>query len=621
MTPEHESIYLLFMILTPAAFGALALIAPARRRIALPALLILGTAGNLALNLFAPAGDCIFRSAWGGWGLEFSLRLYHFGRFILFCAAALSFLVAAYTVAFAAGKPYARPIYSGMLFTLALANGAVLANNLAVLLFFWEAILVTMFFMIMSGGKAAHKTAVKALVIAGAADLCMMLGIGLAAGQAGMLAMDKINLPLDAGGTAAFALLLIGAVSKAGFVPFHTWIPDAADDAPLPFMSFLPGALEKLLGIYLLTRICLDLFRFEHGSPMSYVLMALGVCTILIAVMMALIQKDFKRLLSYHAVSQVGYMVLGIGTALPIGIIGGIFHMLNNSVYKCCLFLTAGAVERQTGGTDLHKLGGLRKKMPVTAACFLVAAASIAGFPLTNGFFSKEMVFDGALEAGVPFFIAAAAGAFFTAVSFLKLGHAVFFGKPAATGAAEAVGSAEKTKEAPWPMLAPMLALAAACLALGLGNSHIVGGVLQPVLGARAAAEHIGGHVNWLLAGISAGILILAALDHFWGYKKTGKGLAAADHFHYAPVLRTIYGLAEKKRFDPYEVFRGAVKGYGRLSLRVNDGISWFYDVLAVRMIGGLFALLRRAHNGSQSRYVLWALSGVAVIAAVFLLY
>ena len=600
---------LLGLIFLPALLGCLCLLAPAKARRAQGAALLLGTASALALALFVVGRERSLSLPWGGWGIDFSLRIDPFSGFIVLSAAALSALVALYTVAFARGKSYAKPVYAGMLFTLALVNGAVMADNLAALLFFWEAILGTMFLMISAGGKNAHHTAVKALVIAGATDLCMMLGIGLAGHLAGTLSMGGIHLPITGWGAAAFALLSIGALSKAGAMPFHTWIPDAADDAPLPFMAFLPGALEKLLGVYLLARICLDLFQFAPGGAASIAMMSLGAGTILCAVMMALIQHDFKRLLSYHAVSQVGYMVLGIGTGLPVGIIGGLFHMLNNAVYKCCLYLTAGSVERQTGTTDLEKLGGLGRKMPLTFACFAVAAASIAGFPLTNGFFSKELILDGALESGLVFFIFAAVGAFFTPVSFLKLGHAVFLGKP--------TEAAKGAKESPAAMALPMAALAAACLALGIGQGWLVAHVLSPILGE--GAEHVGGHLNWPLVGLSVSLLILAAIDHRRGFKRTGKGLQAADHFHRAPVLRSIYRLAERRAFDPYEVLRRPMRALAVASLRINDGISRFYDVWVPRATGGLSALLGRAHNGDQARYVTWVLGGLALTLALFL--
>lgn len=604
---------LCLLIGLPAAFGALCFAIPKAWKAARAALLLLGTAGTLTLVILAYGREITLFQPWVGFGIDFSLRLYHFSGFIVLAGAALSFLVAVYTVAFAKGKPYGKMLYGCMLLTLSMVNGAVLANNLVVMLFFWEAILATLFGMIIAGGKDAYKTSVKAMAIAGVTDLCMMLGIGMFGYLSKTLAMDGGPIPLTGWGAVAFLLLMVGALSKAGAMPFHTWIPDAARDAPLPFMTFLPGALEKLLGVYLLCRICLDLFTFIPGSAMSYTLMLLGAGTILFGVMMALVQKDFKRLLAYHAISQVGYMVLGIGTGLPVGIVGGLFHMLNNAVYKCGLFMAAGAVEKQTGTTDLHQLGGLWRKMPVTFLCFLVAALSIAGFPITNGFFSKELVFDAAIESNLFFYIIAAIGALFTPISFLKLGHAAFFGKP--------TSKTENVREAPMGMLLPMVALAASCLALGFGNSFVIRRVLEPILGTHAeAGQHIGGHTNWLLVGISAALLLFAAVDHYLGFRRTGKGLSAADHYHYAPGLKTVYGWAEKKYFDPYERLRGPVGAYGRLCLAINNGVSWCYDVLAVRVVRFLSSLVRRAHNGNQARYVLWVLSGVVVVAVIFLL-
>ena len=604
---------LLWMILFPAAFGVLVLLVPIKFKGGKEAAGLLGFAGNLVLNIAASGKELAFVRPFAGFQIDFSLKLYHFSGFILLSAAVLSFLVVVYTTVFMKGKPFARLFSACLLFTLSLVNGAVLANNLAVMLFFWEGILATMFVMIMAGGKKAYKTSVKAVVIAGLTDLTMMLGIGLVGYLANTLTMDQIRLPITGWGALAFILLMVGAVSKAGSMPFHTWIPDAADDAPMPFLAFLPGTLEKLLGIYLLVRVCLDLFEFTHGSPMSYLIMIMGASTVVFAVMMALVQKDFKRLLSYHAISQVGYMMLGIGTGLPVGIVGGIFHMLNHAVYKCCLFFTAGAVEKQTGTTDLHCVGGLGKKMPVTFICFLVAAASIAGFPLTNGFFSKELIFDAALETNVLLYIAAAVGAFFTAVSFLKLGHAAFLGKPSK--------DAGKVKEAPAGMLVPMAILAVACLALGFMKDFMISHVLTPILGEAAeAGEHIGGHTNWLLVGISVASLLLAAFDHFRGFKRTGAGLSAADHYHDAPVLRTVYGWAQKKYFDPYHLGGHVIRGYASVSLKINDGISWFYDVAVVRFVGLLSSLIKRAHNGSQSRYVFWVLGGVLIASAIFIM-
>ena len=620
---------LLIMIVVPALLGGLMFLLPKDAGKSKSVLLLCGFSANLVFNVFVcfvSGKDIVFTKPWLRVA-SFSLRLYSFSAFILMCAAVLSLLAAVYTVSFVTNrtcKTYCNTtlFYSGMLLTLAMTNGAVLAANLLLMLFFWEAIVAAIFMMITAGGRNACKTAVKAVIIAAVTDLCMMLGIGLTARLGGTLDMDSLKLPLTSWGIPAFLLLSVGAVSKAGAMPFHTWIPDAADDAPMPFMAFLPGTLEKLLGIYLLSRITLDIFTLEPHSAMSFILMTLGALTIVCAVMMALIQKDYKRLLAYHAVSQVGYMILGIGTAVPIGVIGGVFHMLNHAVYKCCLFFTSGAVEKQAGTTNLNQLSGLRKRMPATFVCFVVAAASIAGFPMTNGFFSKELIFTAALERGVIFYIFAALGAFFTAVSFFKLGHAVFFGKPDDTDdKSKSIKSIKSITEAPPPMLIPMLILSAACLALGLGQSFIVDRLLAPLLGDAYPAAHTGGHTaNRLLVGISAASLILAFLDHMRGYKKTGKGLKAADHYHSAPILRHIYALAEKHYFDPYFVSRYAINGFSALSLKINDAISWFYDIFVPRLAGVFTYAVRKAHNGSPSRYIVWILCGVIIIFAAYTL-
>ncbi len=338
--------------------------------------------------------DKTFSLPWAGFGMEFLLRLYHFSSFILLAAAGFSFLVVLYCVSFMRSKEHTNQFYAYLLLTQAFVNGAVLADNLVLMLFFWEGLIGTLFGMIaLGGGRNAFKTAIKALIIVGISDLCLMIGIGLAGHLAGTLTLSQMHLPMTPLASMAFVFMMIGAISKAGSMPFHSWIPDAAVDAPLPFMAFLPASLEKLLGIYLLARISLDLFQLTANSWISVTMMIIGSLTILLAVMMALVQKDYKRLLSYHAISQVGYMVLGIGTCVPIGIIGGLFHMINHALYKSCLFLTGGAVEKQTGTTRLADLGGLVRAMPVTFGCFAIAACAISGVPPLNGFFSKELVY------------------------------------------------------------------------------------------------------------------------------------------------------------------------------------------------------------------------------------
>jgi NADH-quinone oxidoreductase subunit L len=572
---------------------------------------LLAAFANLLIAAFLFKSNFSFSVPWLPFGIDFSIRIYSFSAFIMLAAASFGFLIALYSAAFMKGKKYAWQFYLLLMLSLIFVDGAVLADNLIVMLFFWEGLLATMFGMIAIGSEGAFKTATKAFIILGISDLCMMFGIVLTGQLAGTFTISQIHLPLNALGSVAFIFLMIGAISKGGSMPFHSWIPDAAVDAPLPFMAIFPAALEKLLGIYFLTRISLDMFKLTSDSWVSMLLMIIGAITIILAVMMALIQKNYKRLLSYHAISQVGYMILGIGTATPAGIVGGIFHMINNAMYKSCLFLTGGSVEKQTGTSDLEKLGGIGWKMPITFICFIITAVSISGVPPFNGFFSKELVYDGALERGLIFYLVAVIGSFFTAASFLKLGHAAFLGKMRDEN--------RNVKEVPWSMLVPMIVIAAGCIVFGLWNSLPIN-IIQPVLGARLEGRSFAGFpTNTILVIITLVILIGAILNHLYGVKTKGSGLKAVDHIHYAPVLSWLYDRAEKRFFDPYDIGMFIVGFLTRIGWWIDRGIDWLYDVFIVKLTYAFTYQIKKAHNGSYVTYLIWSLVGAA-LAVVFMI-
>jgi formate hydrogenlyase subunit 3/multisubunit Na+/H+ antiporter MnhD subunit len=599
---------LLILIFLPSlaaiAVGAM----PGKWRLAKEAIALAATSVNLAIAILSFGRDISYSAPWAGYGFEFSLRLYNYSAFTILAAAALVFLVTLFSSVSLFDKKYAKLFYAYLLVSLSFLNGAVLADNLIAMLFFWEGFLMTMFGMIYIGNKDAFKTATKAFIILGSCDLCLVVGIALSGHLAGTFTISKMSVAVTGLGGLAFVLLAIGAIAKAGSMPFHSWIPDAALDAPLPFMAVFPAALEKLVGIYLLTRICLDMFKLNPHSWLSYLLMIIGSITIILAVMMALIQKDYKRLLSYHAISQVGYMILGIGTMLPVAIVGGIFHMLNNAMYKCCLFLTGGAVEKQAGSTDLEKLGGIARKMPVTFACFLLTALAISGVPPFNGFFSKELVYDGALERGWIFYLAAVVGSFFTAASFLKLGHAAYLGP--------FIGKNKDVKEAPAAMLVPMIVIAAGCIVFGIWNAIPIKIFIQPILGQGMLEGHdfAGLPKNMSLVVITIIVLAAAVLNHLYGVWKTHSGLRVVDHIHYAPILADIYDKAEKRYFDPFNIGMRIAGVTANLASLADRAINWVYDVFSVRSAALLTAGIRRLHTGNYSTYIIWSVGGAAAI-------
>ncbi|MFA5778832.1 MAG: proton-conducting transporter membrane subunit [Elusimicrobiota bacterium] len=429
------------------------------------------------------SGELHYSVPWLSFGIDFSLRAYTFSSFCILFASLFAFLICLYSIAPSHHRTIAQ-YFSFILINLGAVNGVLLANNFVILILFWEIAAVMLYLLIRTGGENSYKTATKALYIVGFSDFCLLLGIILLWNITGSFQIFAYHLPLTTYQLLAFSLMTIGALAKAGAMPFHTWIPDASKDAPVEVMAYLPASLDKLLGIYLLARICTDFFFLNRN--LNLILMFIGAFTIIAAVFMALVQHDLKKLLSYHAVSQVGYMVLGIGTGTTVGILGGIFHMLNNTIYKTCLFLCGGSVEKTTGTTDLEKLGGLSKLMPLTFFATLIAALSISGVPPFNGFFSKWMIYQGLIQqmadgrrqmAVIFFLVAAMFGSALTLASFIKVIHSVFLGQKSLEFREL---SLEKNKlstlnsqlstwhEVPWAMWLPTVILAFLCVLFGV---------------------------------------------------------------------------------------------------------------------------------------------------------
>jgi formate hydrogenlyase subunit 3/multisubunit Na+/H+ antiporter MnhD subunit len=363
----------------------------------------------------------------------------------------------------------------------------------------------------------------------------------------------------------AFFLVMVAAITKAGAMPFHSWIPSASEAAPAPVMALLPAAVDKLLGIYRLVRIVNDIF--SPTQAIGLVLMIIGAVTVIAAVMVAMVQHDLMRLLSYHAISQVGYMVLGIGTLTPIGIAGGLFHMLNHSIYKSCLFLCGGAVEKRAKSTELSELGGLARAMPITFISCLVAALAISGVPPFNGFVSKWLVYQGVIETGTRasfiFLIAAMFGSALTLASFIKVIYSVFLGT-----------KSEKTerikKEVGFGMVLPLIVLSLLCLLFGVFYRYPLNYFIFPGAAVQAAAPGIW-NAAWATGFIILGLLIGLIIYLLGKYRKSARvvapftggekleqktGRVIGTHFYDTikemPVLKGTYAAQGKGHLDPY---------------------------------------------------------------------
>ena len=311
---------------------------------------------------------------------------------------------------------------------------------------------------------------------------------------------------------------------------------------------------------------------FVLDDSMRLLLMVIGAVTIIGAVMMAMVQHNLRRLLSFHAVSQVGYMVLGIGTGVWIGVVGGLFHMLNNAIYKCALFLVAGSVEHRTGTTELDRLGGLARVMPVTFGACLIAALAISGIPPFNGFVSKWMIYRGVLASTstlMPLFLVAAIfGSALTLASFVKVIHSIFWGRLPDELQAKPI------REVGVSMVIPMVVLAALCVIFGIFWMVPVNGLIAKALtvleqgipfGTPADLNAMGG--MWsaslatllILVGLAVGLFIYFIGTGFKvreGHTFVGGELLEGDKIRYSgtsfydtirqlPVIGAVYKDAE----------------------------------------------------------------------------
>ena len=559
------------------------------------------------------------------------LRTTPFGTLILLGASCFSLLVTLYSLGYMRDHVQHRLYYGCLLLTLGATAGAGLADNLILFLFCWELVGILLYVLVSLNGDDAMASANKTLVLIGTGDLCLLLGIGLLWLSSGTLSMQALQAAPqtlhDALPIAAFLLIMLGSFAKAGMFPLHSWIPAIASHAPIPVLALLPAALDKLLGIYLLTTIALQIFTITY--PLSMVLMILGALTIVVAVLMALIQHDYRKMLGFHAISQVGYMVLGIGTGSLVGILGGLFRMLNNTIYKSCLFLCTGAVKQETGRTQFSKLGGLASAMPWSFATCLIAALAISGIPPLNGFVSKWMIYQGILETSgglFPLFLLAAMfGSALTLASFMKLMYAIFWG--------DRPEGLEDTREVAWGMRIPMIALALLCMIFGVFFRFPVTTLIKPILGPAADQIVIPGIWDSSLATV----LIIVSLIIGFLFYLGGRARDAQDTevFLGGEVLDPeVYRVPGTHLYGPIKSL-GVLQGFFRRSERgdfdlYNLGIraiTWLANVITKfidqalsdlyrEILPNLFKILGQLLQVLNTKQVLTALLWVLYIAA-----
>lgn len=605
------------IIFLPAAAGLLLFLLPEKVSTVkgIIALIVSIITGYLSLKIYLTGSMAGFISEISGLRfLESADRFMSFGsdnlsKLIILFISLFAILILLYSLAYIR-KNRVRHYYPYFLITTGCSYGAVLSDSLILFLTFWGILGVTLYKMIPGRDEDSSATAKKTLILIGASDSVMIIGTGIIWKLCGSFNMSSISLPVnDLVSTAAFLALLTGSFTKAGAFPLHSWVPDYAKDAPASSSALLPASLDKLLGIYLLARITTKLFILNDA--MTFILLLLGTITIIAAVMMALVQHNYKRLLGFHAVSQVGYMIIGLGLGSVVGVAAGLFHMVNNTLYKSGLFLSAGCLEYRTGKENLEDLGGLSGSMPLTFCASLVFAMSISGIPPFNGFASKWLIYQGIIDFGtgtglsnklwVLWLGLAVLGSALTLASFIKFIGGVFLSRRKET--------LKEVREVPAVMWIPVIILALFCIFFGVfATGIIIPGLFIPVTGEFAFTGF------WNSSTVSLLVLISIVLGSIF-YLATGiKKFRTADSFIGGEKIQESTGYPTTEFYKTIGEFRIAAWFYKKAEEK------WFdiYDV-SKKFVLWLSHSLSGAHSGVLPGYVLWAFAGLIIMLLIMI--
>ena len=424
-------------------------------------------------------------------GLQASFFLDGLGLFFAGLILGIGALIIVYARFYLAKDDPMGAFYAYLLLFQGAMVGIVLSDNILLLLVFWELTSLSSFLLI---GYWKHlpegrQGARMALTVTGAGGLAMIAGMLILGDIAGSYNLTDILREKEAIQASplylpALVLILAGCFTKSAQFPFHFWLPHAMA-APTPVSAYLHSATMVKAGVFLLMR----LYPVLAGSGWFEVIVSTaGLVTVLFAAFIAIFKHDLKGLLAYSTVSHLGLITFLVGLGSPLAAVAAVFHVLNHATFKAPLFMVAGIVDHDTHTRDMRQLGGLWKFMPWTATLAMVAAASMAGVPLTNGFLSKEMYFTEAVvgTAGIWAWVVPAvvllAGIFSVSYS-LRFVHDTFFNGP--------IGDVENPHphEPPLGMKLPAILLVIVCIVVGLLPAATLGPLVHVAATALAGRE------------------------------------------------------------------------------------------------------------------------------------
>lgn len=585
-----------------------------RKRARLLATLPLVVAGTSILGFLLALGASPLKLA-GAFVGPFTLHFELDGWRLLLLAFVCTFELMTGLHALRAVARAARPalLVASLLLAFGAAAGVVLTSNVLVLLVFWEMFLLALYGSIASGGEPAERTAFKALVIGGASDFLLILGLMTYLLLRGSIIIGG-GAPIDIAttpraGLVAFVLIFLGAGAKAGMFPFHTWIPQAAEVMPATGFAALPASLEKILGISFLYTLTSKMFVLDGRA--RALMMVFAVVTAFVVILPALVEPNLKRVLALTAISPVGFMIAGLATSAVAGMAGALMYMLTHATYKSSMFFAADTLESRAGSARLSDLRGLGRAMPVLGWGFALAFLGAVSLPPTGGFMAKELIFEGLLHHhnGVVLALLVVAAILNIAVFSKVLG--VLWERRPGLDAQRAPAS----EVLPAFLLGLGAALTGVVFSLATAAFEVT---LGPAEGGMLTAM-------WTHVGPLTGLSLLVYILGFGVYLTAREHVVSAaqtfDGLTQSPVAGGGLRLAAEGKLDAYEVGIKVVDWVTNVVFRYFERLI---DVVVDGIIAGGKAVsgpaLSAIHNGVYSNYLAWAVVGLIAVLALVLM-
>ncbi|MGH1256933.1 MULTISPECIES: NADH-quinone oxidoreductase subunit L [Bacillus] len=542
--------------------------------------------------------------------ISFGFEVTALGALMLFIVTLVSLLVNVYSKGYMKGDERLPTFYAYLgLFTFAML-GLVISPNLLQLYIFWELVglgsfLLIGFYFFKEEAKAAAK---KAFIMTRIGDVGLFIGMILIFWHAGSFEYDAIFRAIHTGDltptmiTITAILIFIGAMGKSGQFPLHTWLPDAME-GPTPVSALIHAATMVAAGVYLVA----TMFPLFSASAVAMQTVAIvGAFTAIFAASIGLVQTDIKRVLAYSTVSQLGYMMLALGSA---GYVAGVFHLTTHAFFKALLFLAAGSVIHAVHTQDINKMGGLQKKMKVTGALFLIGTLAISGVPLLSGFFSKDEILAVTwMNGNYVLFILAVIAAFLTAFYMFRLYFLVFTGE---------VKTKEDVHESPRVMTYPMIVLGVLAVVAGYMNTPWFGTFLGDWLTKDVAFKVREAHGPvWIMIVATLVSLAGIALAYFiYGKKSISRDWAGGDGTPLYNLLKEKYYVDELYNMTVLPITKGIAHVLRLFEAYVVEGIA----VLIGSLIKGLSGLGSRLQNGNVQVYGTVTAVSLALLVIILL--